>query len=144
MLERLILAVLLLAVGFIAYRLAIAAQKRRTTGLIDQTAEAAALPAAPATIMYFTTPTCVACRTTQRPALELVKQTVHDNVRVVTIDASEQPEVAGKWGVFSAPTTFVIDHQGRTVAVNHGVADAQTLLKQLRSASPTYVFEGAS
>jgi thiol-disulfide isomerase/thioredoxin len=144
MLERLILAALLLAAGFIAWRIFIAVQKRRTSGLIHETSELAALPPAPATILYFTTPTCVTCRTTQRPALELVKQAAKEHVRVVTIDASEQPEVAGKWGVFSAPTTFVVDAGGRTVAVNHGAADARTLLKQLQTANPTYIYEGAS
>jgi thiol-disulfide isomerase/thioredoxin len=133
MIERLIIALVLLIIGFMAYRLLIAAQKRRTTKVaaVDPLVkEALGAP----TIVYFTTPTCIPCRTTQMPAIERVHAAWGNDLRVVQIDATQEPEAASRWGVFSAPTTFILNRQGQTVAVNHGVADADLLQRQLKIA----------
>jgi thiol-disulfide isomerase/thioredoxin len=82
-------------------------------------------------ILYFTTPTCVPCKTVQRPALRQIKDALGENLQVIEIDATEQPELANRWGVLSVPTTFVIDSRGQARHVNHGVARADKLLKQL-------------
>ncbi len=82
-------------------------------------------------VVYFTTPGCIPCRTQQQPALVEIQRQLGEVVQVVKIDATEQPNAADQWGVMSAPTTFVIDRQGKTRTVNHGVADARTLYKQL-------------
>jgi hypothetical protein len=50
---------------------------------------------------------------------------------VIQVDASEQPDVAERWGVFSAPTTFVLDPDHMPRQVNRGVASVETLKKQL-------------
>lgn len=134
--ERLIIAAGLLAVGFILYRLYHRQHIRRVNVLaasdpLLQT-ESTPLP----TILYFTTPTCVACKTAQTPAIQSVQTTLgQESLRVIQIDAVEQPDAASRWGVLTAPTTFVIDANGRTIAVNRGTADAATLLKQLHSAA---------
>ena len=83
------------------------------------------------TLLYFTTPTCVPCKTIQRPAIERLKQMAGDRLQVVEIDASSQPEVARRWGVLSVPTTFVIDASGQPRHVNHGVASAEKLMHQI-------------
>ena len=82
-------------------------------------------------LLYFTTPTCVPCKTVQRPAIQRVSQQIGSRVRVLEIDASQQPELASQWGVMSVPTTFLIDAQGRPRHVNHGVALAEKLMKQI-------------
>lgn len=82
-------------------------------------------------ILYFTTPTCVPCRTVQRPALGEIKQMLGEKLEVVEIDATKQPDLAQRWGVLSVPTTFVIDSRGQARHVNHGVARTDKLLKQL-------------
>ncbi len=134
--ERLIIAAFLLAVGFIAYRLYHRQHVRRVNRLaasdpLIQT-DSASLP----TILYFTTPTCVACKTAQTPAIQSVQTTLGQNsLRVIQIDAVEQPDAASRWGVFTAPTTFIIDASGQTIAVNRGTADAATLLRQLHHAA---------
>jgi len=43
--------------------------------------------------------------------------------QIVKIDATENPEAADRWGVFSAPTTFVLDSQKRCAKSIMGVAD---------------------
>ena len=82
-------------------------------------------------LLYFTTPTCVPCKTVQRPAIQRVSQQVGSWVQVLEIDASQQPDLASQWGVMSVPTTFLIDAKGRPRHVNHGVAPAEKLLKQI-------------
>ena len=84
-----------------------------------------------ATILYFTTPFCEPCRTLQQPTLTQLEQEYGNRLKVIKIDATEQPDVADRWGVFSAPTTFVLDEQQQPRHVNRGVASAETLKKQL-------------
>jgi thioredoxin-like negative regulator of GroEL len=83
-------------------------------------------------LLYFTTPTCAPCKTVQRPAIQRLSETLGDRLQVVEIDATVQPEVANQWGVLSVPTTFVIDARGQARFVNHGVASAEKLLKQIK------------
>lgn len=82
-------------------------------------------------LLYFTTPTCAPCKTVQKPAIAKIKESLGEMLNVIEIDASEQPEMAERWGVLSVPTTFVIDSRGQARYVNHGVARADKLLKQL-------------
>lgn len=87
-------------------------------------------PSVPA-ILYFTTPTCVPCRTVQRPALARLVERLGESVQVVEIDASAQPELANYWGVLSVPTTFIIDSRGRPRRINHGIANVEKLQGQI-------------
>jgi thiol-disulfide isomerase/thioredoxin len=82
-------------------------------------------------ILYFTTPDCIPCKTVQRPAIQKVSAELGQRLQVVEVNAYEQPELARKWGVLSVPTTFIIDAQGKPRHVNHGVTRADKLLKQV-------------
>ena len=84
-------------------------------------------------ILYFTTPRCVPCKTIQRPAVQDMKEEHSDSLQVIEIDAAARSDVAGYWGVLSVPTTFVLDGSGAPIHVNHGVARAHKLRKQLTS-----------
>jgi thiol-disulfide isomerase/thioredoxin len=83
------------------------------------------------TLVYFTTPTCVPCKTVQRPAIQKLTQLLGSALHVVEIDATEKPELASRWGVMSVPTTFVIDPKGKLRHVNHGVTRTEKLLVQI-------------
>ncbi|MFN8435844.1 MAG: thioredoxin family protein [Anaerolineales bacterium] len=83
------------------------------------------------TLVYFTTPTCVPCKTVQRPAIEKVSKQLGNQLNVIEIDAAEKPEIASRWGVMSVPTTFVFDPKGELRHINHGVTRAEKLLKQI-------------
>lgn len=82
-------------------------------------------------ILYFTAPYCAPCKTLQRPALARVRERLGERLQIIEIDASARPELANYWGVLSLPTTFIIDRRGRPRRVNHGVASAEKLLKQI-------------
>ena len=83
-------------------------------------------------ILYFTTPECAPCKTIQRPALQRVQELLGEQLQVIEVDATRQPELASQWGVLSVPTTFVLDASGRPQFVNHGATRAEKLLEQLQ------------
>jgi thioredoxin 1 len=87
-------------------------------------------PGIPA-ILYFTTPSCVPCKTIQRPALARLQERLSDSIQVIEIDAAARPDLANYWGVLSVPTTFIIDGRGRPRRVNHGVSSAEKLQEQI-------------
>jgi thiol-disulfide isomerase/thioredoxin len=129
MTERLLLALVLLAIGFVAYRLWVARQKRTANARVSVDPLFSDVQPGLPVILYFTTPMCVSCKTQQVPALERLRQEAA--VQIIKVDATENPTAAERWGVFSVPTTFVIDTNGRTLAVNHGVANFKMLKSQL-------------
>jgi hypothetical protein len=47
------------------------------------------------------------------------------------LDASERIDLAAEWDEQSAPTTYLLDKNGRLCQINHGVARPKKLLKQL-------------
>jgi thioredoxin-like negative regulator of GroEL len=86
-------------------------------------------------ILYFTTPLCAPCRTQQKPALAQLQAELGAQVEIVQIDASDEPDAASRWGVFSVPTTFVLDTARKPRHVNRGVASTDQLRRQLESLS---------
>jgi thiol-disulfide isomerase/thioredoxin len=132
--ERILIVGILTVIGWLAYRAATryhlqwAAANASTDPILHDLK-----PGVPA-IVYFTTPTCIPCRTQQQPALARLRDELGDYIQIVQIDATEQPETADRWGVFSAPTTFVLDGRQQLRDVNHGVADTPKLKRQVEAA----------
>jgi thiol-disulfide isomerase/thioredoxin len=87
-------------------------------------------PGLPA-ILYFTTPSCAPCRTVQRPTIRKLEERLGKWFQVIEVDAAARPELAEEWGVLSVPTTFIIDGAGKPRFVNHGIASAEKLIRQL-------------
>lgn len=85
-------------------------------------------------LVYFTSPTCVPCKTVQRPAIEQLMQKFGDALQVLEIDALQHPDLASSWGVLSVPTTFVINQFGKICHVNYGIARAEKLMEQIQDA----------
>src|SRR5437016_4106966 len=52
-----------------------------------------------ATVVAFSTPSCAACRTAQKPALAALQERAPDRIRVIHVDAAAQPELARAFGV---------------------------------------------
>ncbi len=131
MLERLLIALLIAAAALFIWR---ALNRRSLRRLGAQTAIdptlAAATPGTPV-IVYFTTPFCAPCRTQQKPTLREIAAQFGASVQIVEVDATAEPEAADRWGVFSAPTTFVLDASYQPRYVNRGVATGDTLREQL-------------
>ncbi len=84
-------------------------------------------------IVYFTTPSCVPCKTVQRPAIDKVSRMLGEDLKVVEIDATQRPDLANRWGVMSVPTTFLLDARGQARYVNNGVTRAEKLIQQIET-----------
>jgi thioredoxin-like negative regulator of GroEL len=82
-------------------------------------------------VVAFSTPSCAACRTAQRPALAALEERAHGQVRVVHVDAADRPDVARAFGVMTVPATVVLDAPGAVVAANQGFATTERLAEQL-------------
>jgi thiol-disulfide isomerase/thioredoxin len=88
-----------------------------------------------ATLVTFSTPSCAACHNAQAPAVSKVEQQLGgDGLRVIRVDAAEQPEVARAFGVLTVPATVVLAQAGHVVAVNQGFAPTVKLVEQLQRA----------
>jgi thioredoxin 1 len=128
LLIRAVWAAAIVVGGIVLYRLANQALLARLRG--RRLGLEAIRPGVPA-ILYFTTPSCAPCKTIQRPALTRLQARLGDCLQVIEVDASVRTDLADYWGVLSVPTTFVIDSRGRPRCVNHGVASAGKLLRQI-------------
>ena len=135
MIERLALALVLIIVGFVAYRICTRLQMRQAANHLSTDPLLSGLPPGIPTIVYFTTPTCVPCRLQQTPILQRLQQEMGDALRIIRVDATENPDAADRWGVFSVPTTFVLNCDGQPCNVHNGVVDAQTLKRELQTQS---------
>ena len=82
-------------------------------------------------LVVFSTPSCAACRTTQRPAVESVAARFGAALRVVSVDLTERPAVGQAFKVLTAPTTVVLAGDGRVGSFNHGFAPADQLTAQV-------------
>jgi thiol-disulfide isomerase/thioredoxin len=82
-------------------------------------------------VVAFSTPSCAACHTAQRPALAQLESRAGGAVRVIAVDAAERPEVARTFGILTVPSTAVLDTGGRLTAVNNGYATSGRLAAQL-------------
>lgn len=122
------ISIVLLVIGYLAYRILKWIAVKRTTAfsrtLVGDEAK-------PVTIVYFTTPDCIACRSAQKPALEQLKSTLGERLKIMEIDAYQNPDMAREWGVMSVPVTFVLDREGKTKEVNFGVAPFTKLFQQV-------------
>lgn len=135
MIER-ILIVVILAVAGVAIYLIQTHQQIKRVNTFDQVSDpilSRLKPGVPA-VVYFTTPGCIPCKTQQQPALaQLMTELGETGLQVIQVDATQEPDSADRWGVFSAPTTFILDSTGKTRTVNYGVADTYKLRKQLET-----------
>jgi thiol-disulfide isomerase/thioredoxin len=134
MLERLLLVAALTALitlGVLATRAWVAHRSRRLHGSPLLTALGTE-PDGRRTLVTFSTPSCAACHTAQAPAVIWVQERLGmQQLRVIKIDATTQPEVAKAFGVLTVPSTAVLDALGRLSAINHGFAPSQRLVEQL-------------
>jgi thioredoxin-like negative regulator of GroEL len=82
-------------------------------------------------IVAFSTRTCAACHTAQRPALAALEERASGGVRVIHVDVASRPEVARAFGIMTVPATVVLDARGAVLAANQGFATTERLAEQV-------------
>ncbi len=83
-------------------------------------------------VVYFSSPACSVCRTSQKPILENMRTSISsDRVQWMTVDASEQINIVRQWGVTMLPTTCIVSESGKVTHVNNGLVTEQQLRQQL-------------
>ncbi len=136
MIERLLIVVVLAVVAFVGYRLFTRQQIRHASKHAPSDPLLSHRKDGVPMIVYFTTPTCAPCKFQQTPTLnKLQTELGNHKLQVIRVDATEDPEAADRWGVFSVPTTFVVDHQGTPRHVHNGVVSAELLKSQIEAIS---------
>ncbi len=128
--DRILLAIVIAGMGVLAYQVFLRAQRRRAVrGSLDRAATGRSA------MLVFTSPTCAPCKLQQLPIIDRVLADWRDKIEVEIIDITENPDVAAQYGVWSLPTTIVLDTQRAVVAINRGVAQEYKLREQLASAN---------
>ena len=125
MFERVLLTALLIALGFGAYAIGQRWHLRRAS---RQTGSGR--PGRPA-VLYFRSDHCAPCATQWR-FLEQVQAQFGATETIEKIDADLEPEKTERFGVFTLPTTLLVDAQGVVKHANYGVADARKLGAQVQ------------
>jgi thioredoxin-like negative regulator of GroEL len=87
------------------------------------------------TLISFSTPSCAACHKAQTPAIQIAQERIGAAaIRVIPVDAAEQPQVAKAFGVMTVPSTVIVAAAGQVVAVNQGFVPSTRLVEQLQRA----------
>ena len=143
MIERLLIAMLLVAALFGAIALVRLSLRQRDRRIVRRLRAAArgnegrdgdGAPSGVPRIVYFTTKSCELCRVKQEPVLERLAREFGPVV-IEQHDAIVETALAAEYGVFSTPTTAVYDRHDRLVTINRGFADVDRLVEQLDGAT---------
>ncbi len=128
--ERLlVLSVILLVAVLVA--LWVATRPRVLTARLRGGRVPGVTPSGRLLVLAFTSADCAACHAAQRPALAELAARVGDRVEIREVDVLTEREIARTFGIFSVPSTVILDAEGRVVAFNIGFAPAERLLAQL-------------
>lgn len=130
MLDRVIVAIGLVVLGVVAYRVMLLAQHR----LVARGSKNG-VKSDRAALLVFTSPTCAPCKLQQLPIVDRLLVDWGDKIEVRIVDVTEQPDVAKQYGVWSLPTTIVLKADRSVVAINQGVAHAAKLREQFERAT---------
>jgi thioredoxin 1 len=130
MVERIMLAIAMVAIGLLAYQGLLKLQRRR----VAQGSKRGSGTGRSA-LLVFTSPTCAPCKLQQLPIVDRVLVEWRDKIDYELVDVAERPEVATQYGVWSVPTTIVLGTQRQVIAINQGVVHEKKLREQLVAAS---------
>lgn len=132
MFERIAIAIALVVAGLAAYQGLLFAQHRMAARVskIDRR-EVSGKPV----LLVFTSPTCGPCKLQQMPIVNRLMVDWHAKIDLSVIDVMEQPEVASRYGVWSLPTTIVLDADRQVAAINQGVASDRKLREEFQKVS---------
>lgn len=130
MTERVLISFALIVTLVIAYRWFQAVHRMRISAHAVRVTQGSDLQLP--SLIYFWGHHCAPC-VTQAQFLQQLPQQMMRHISLHKIDAEEEQELAASYGVFTLPTTMLLDRQGSVRHVNYGLADAKKLASQLES-----------
>lgn len=122
MLERMLMTTGLILLGVAAFLL--------LRYLHLRGASRAAVAGGKPAVLYFRSDTCAPCATQGRFLQQLLAE-FGDRIVVEKVDAVEEADKAARYGVFTLPTTLIVDAAGQVRHANYGLADTRKLATQL-------------
>lgn len=81
-------------------------------------------------LLYFRSDNCGPC-TTQARYLDQLTEKWSGNLAIHKIDTDNEPETARQYGVFTLPTTILVDKLGKVREINYGLTNCHKLAQQL-------------
>jgi len=129
--DRILIALVVMAVGVTAYLLLQGWQRRKASVAVAATATSGTTAPDRPTILYFRSDHCAPCAAQSRYLDQLAGQ-LGDAVAVRKIDADIDADLASQFGIFTVPTTLIVDAAGQVRHANYGLADLGKLAGQLR------------
>lgn len=81
-------------------------------------------------LLYFRSDNCAPC-TTQELYLNNLEQEYTGVFNFRRIDTDYEPETAARYGVFTVPTTLIVDRRGNVRTINYGITGSSKLARQL-------------
>jgi thioredoxin 1 len=82
-------------------------------------------------LIVFGSTACAACVHVQNPAAQRLEAAMGGTIQVVHVDVDDQPSMAGRFGIMSLPTVFILDATATVRRVNHGLVSHDELKRQL-------------
>jgi thiol-disulfide isomerase/thioredoxin len=126
MIERLILTTILALLGLAAFTTVRYWHMRRASK-VNQTNPA---PVDQPTLLYFRSDSCAPC-VTQAHYLQALERNYEGQVTIQKVDADLEPDLASKYGIFTLPTTLIVDRSGEVRHINYGLTATKNLARQL-------------
>ena len=83
-------------------------------------------------LLYFRSDNCAPC-VTQARYVEQLAQNWNGNLTIQKIDTDTEPDKARQYGVFTLPTTILVDKLGQVRQVNYGLTNLYKLSQQLNA-----------
>jgi thiol-disulfide isomerase/thioredoxin len=127
MLERLLLALALVLTGIAAYTIFRFWHLRR--------AGRAVVAAGKPVLLYFRSDACAPC-VAQARYVDQLRVQFGDRILIEKVDADVEQAKAERYGVFTLPTTLIVDAAGHVKHANYGLADTRKLTNQLLAVEP--------
>ena len=118
--ERMLIAMLIVAAAVIGYALFQWWQRQQINGTVAGKPE----------LLYFSSATCAACPA-QASYLEKLAPSWRQVLNIRKIDVDREPETAVRYSVMSLPTTMIVKQNGKVHAINYGLTTHHKLQKQL-------------
>ncbi len=137
MTERLLLALAICLLGVSVYAIYRGQHMTGITRLVTVRSDGSIGRAQPR-LLYFRSDSCGPC-VAQARYLEHVQAEFEGAVTVEKIDADVDWDRAARYGIFTLPTTILIDANGTVRHINYGLTDARKLTKQVRNVVEPHV-----